>query len=454
MRPVPGSLALAVLLLSALGCAPYGARMASVLDALGQADYARALAGLDSRPQPRSVLWQEERGLLLRYVGRLEESNRAFAEALALQEDLYTRSVSNEAVSLAVSDALRPYRAPDYETPFLHLYPMLNYLELDDPENAAVEARALSRVLEDRRAVREDPSDDWGPGRLMAGLCLEASGESNDAWIAYRAAEAAFETQPCPAELLQVVREGIERTGEPSDSGAGPKAEPSGRVVVWVESGLLPLKQDVHLRVPIFKDEENWDPNRPDSWDRALGERTMRVFSGQPDFSGGKVAYLLDVALPVLPPPAPPPVCRLDLVCRPADPAGSGGISPKKGFADVPVAIDLDQIQRDQLARDYPVIAARAAARALLKGLATRSARRKSGELAGSIANLLGVATERTDTRSWVSLPARIGIVVLDLPPGEVSVTAVAGNRDPEGASGSFRLPSGGWHFYTCRVFP
>src|SRR5512135_1095304 len=130
--------------LALCGCAMFGPSNEPMLRALEREEYPRALAELDKHREEGSVHWQSQRGLLLRYNGRLGESNEAFAAALSRQEDLFTRSVSNEAAALAVNDLLRPYRARDYELPFLHVYPALNYLELGDLEGAMVEARALS----------------------------------------------------------------------------------------------------------------------------------------------------------------------------------------------------------------------------------------------------------------------------------------------------------------------
>ena len=97
--------------------------LVQAVEALEREDFSSALRTLEERPDPGSVLWQAERGTLLRRLGRYEESNQAFFEAARLQEERYTRSVSNEALALAVSDAVRPYRAFAFEAAFFHLYP-------------------------------------------------------------------------------------------------------------------------------------------------------------------------------------------------------------------------------------------------------------------------------------------------------------------------------------------
>lgn len=507
---------LLVLSCAAAGCSSYSGHMGPVLQALVREDYSTALSQLDKKPQRESALWQAERGLLLRYAGRLEESNEAFAAARSRQEDLYTRSLSNEALSLAANDAVRPYRLRDYEVPFLYLYSILNYLELGDQEGALVEARALSEALE-LRLAREDeiPGDpegeaaaDWGPGRLLAGLVFESGGEWNDAWVAYRAARAAYGFPQSPTALKNpeslvsgpdprltdplstLIEEGVARSAlqlglSREESGACDSAwirvsrteenGPPARLVLWVEDGLVPALEETHLQVPILKEERDWGEDRIEQWSRSVGNRVLDVSERRWNSGDLEVAYFLDVALPVLPSPAVSVPFAYTAHLRtlsqrnPADSARSTLGTPlaeadpilPEWLASVIPAEDVGELARRDLNHRYPGIAVRAAARALLKALAARAVEKRSGEVAGRLTNLLGVATERADTRGWSSLPRRIGVAVLGVPAaghagsfaGAVQVDG-PGPGAPLGAAGSFELTSGGWHFFSCRLFP
>jgi len=55
--------------------------------------------------------------------------------------------------------------------------------------------------------------------------------------------------------------------------------------------------------------------------------------------------------------------------------------------------------------------------RALVK-YATSEAVKNEDETAGAVVNLLGVLTERADTRCWLTLPDRLSVARLRLPPG------------------------------------
>jgi hypothetical protein len=73
-----------------------------------------------------------------------------------------------------------------------------------------------------------------------------------------------------------------------------------------------------------------------------------------------------------------------------------------------------------------PSIAARAIARAILKYAATKAAEKAGdkedkvlGKLFGLAVNAAGALSEAADTRSWETLPEKIFVADLSLPPGE-----------------------------------
>jgi hypothetical protein len=128
------------------------------------------------------------RGLLLHYAGLYEESNEVLQRAEAIIDDRYTKSVSLALLSIVTNDRALAWLPSDTERLMVNYYGALNYMALGDPEEAAVEARRLSRLLE----LGED--DDLEPDevamrellRYFAGSVFEASGNRNDAAVAYR----------------------------------------------------------------------------------------------------------------------------------------------------------------------------------------------------------------------------------------------------------------------------
>jgi hypothetical protein len=80
----------------------------------------------------------------------------------------------------------------------------------------------------------------------------------------------------------------------------------------------------------------------------------------------------------------------------------------------VPVA-PLSAMARDALDRAMGGILVRAVARALTKYLATEAAQDQGGEGVGLLVNLLGLALESAETRSWRTLPYEIRVATIEV---------------------------------------
>jgi hypothetical protein len=128
------------------------------------------------------------RGLLLHYAGRYAESNEVLQRAEEIIDDRYTKSVSVALLSLVTNDRALAWIPGDTERMMVNYYGALNYLALANPEEAAVEARRLSRLLE----LGEDDELDAAEIemrktlRYFAASVFEASGDHNNAAVAYR----------------------------------------------------------------------------------------------------------------------------------------------------------------------------------------------------------------------------------------------------------------------------
>jgi len=91
---------------------------------------------------------------------------------------------------------------------------------------------------------------------------------------------------------------------------------------------------------------------------------------------------------------------------------------------------DIDAIARASLDARMPAITARAIARAIAKGViqesvdtAGKQRNDDAVQFFGSmLIRILSVATERADTRSWLTLPANVQLARLALPPGSYTV--------------------------------
>ena len=133
-----------------VGCAVYRTGLGPVLDRLAQGDAEAALEQLERSPRENDALYQLDRGTLLREAGRLDESSRAFDDADRIAEDLYTRSVSNEAASLLTTDRVRPYRPAPHERLLARVYQALGRdaaLVLAEVQQAAERGNESARQI-------------------------------------------------------------------------------------------------------------------------------------------------------------------------------------------------------------------------------------------------------------------------------------------------------------------
>lgn len=161
------------------------------------------------------VLFYLDAGLLLHYSGDWKKSNEYLSEAERGIAELYTRSVSQAAVSFLLNDNALAYRGEDYEDVYLNLFKALNYLHLSQPDEAFVEIRraddkikalegkygelteALNRAPEAKVEIKSGTSRfrDSALNRWMSLLMYRNEQRPDDARIDQRKLEALWREQ-------------------------------------------------------------------------------------------------------------------------------------------------------------------------------------------------------------------------------------------------------------------
>ncbi len=393
-----------VVLLAGLagGCAAYGDWIHELEEDLAAGDYQGAMATLDEHGRGRrdAVLYLLNRGLLLRMTGEFAQSNAAFEEAKTLMERLSAVSVSEQAGALTVNDLMRSYAGEFHERVLLHLFAALNYLDLGQPREARVEILQLDELLEQ---LDSESLAGGAFARYFSGLVFDSLGEPDNALIAYRKAYQAYRTYPedaalgVPRQLQQDLVRLTERLGLLEEArrlrrefGMETTALPekgAGEVALILFSGLAPHKEESHVTVP--------------TEDGVLVSVAMPYYEGRLPHVRG---------------------LRLE---------ADGHRSEAERVEDINV------LAMASLERRRPLILARALARAVLKHEAVEKAEKQSDGL-GLLVNIVTVASERADTRSWSLLPSHIYLARLSLPEGEWHLRAwleddkgqVVGQRD------------------------
>lgn len=188
-------------------------------------------------------------GLAWHYAGQYERSNRYFTAAEKLADKLDMVSVSSEAASLLATDYILKYGGDDFEKLLINTYMALNYLLLDDLENAMVEVRRFNEKLKNYER-RCDCKYGINPfTEYLSGILYEMDGGFDDAYIDYKKV---YETLPdfalLPNDLIRLSgklnrEEDLDRWKDMFGV-QPPKADPNaGELVVVFECGLSPEKR-------------------------------------------------------------------------------------------------------------------------------------------------------------------------------------------------------------------
>jgi uncharacterized protein len=142
-------------------------------------------------------------GLLLSILGKYEESNDYFEKAFLFGEDYHINYI-NEAVAYFYNPNIIMYRGEDHEHLMLLYFKAINFLKLNQPENALVECRRLNirlNQLSDKYSSEKKFQRDAFVHNLM-GIIYQSTKDYNNAFIAYRNAVEIYENDY--AEMFHV----------------------------------------------------------------------------------------------------------------------------------------------------------------------------------------------------------------------------------------------------------
>jgi hypothetical protein len=405
------------------GCASYTDKALQVREPLLRGDIAKARAFLEKeKPGGDGLPYLMELGLVLRLQDEYAASNQAFDAAEILIDDLYTKSLSKEALSLATSDEVIPYDGEAWERVLINYYRAMNYADLGEFDEALVECRKINHKLK----VYAD-SDDSPPtyrtdafAEYLTALLYDASGMTNDAWVSLRAAdeayahyETAYGVRPPPflaQDLLRTAEmqgyaDDLDRYRERFTAVSWPQTAElleKGEIIVFYEEGYIPAKVQQSLTIPILRTE--YDDGKRHDLARTLSERARH--RDHPRYSKTELEYLLRIAVPSYPPPT-----TRELPGHAVVRAGSDSCRSE-------IAEDLGAIARKGLEDESGKIYFKTILRALGKYALTRSVDKNKGEVAGVLANIVTAVTEKADTRSWITLPNTIQIARVLVEPG------------------------------------
>ncbi|MEH6393877.1 COG3014 family protein [Pseudoalteromonas sp.] len=304
--------------------------------------------------------------------------------------------------ALLTNDSVIAYTPAPYEMSMLHSYKALGYLFKNDVEGALVEVRRANKVQTDALTANQDdidasvkeaqkhyPSMDDVIKNVkngyqnaftfyLSGLLYQSNKQYDDAYIDFKKA---LEINPENTYLQQDVmhlakRQGFDqdfaeykqRFGEPTKHTAN-----SGEVVVLIEQGLVPEKDEFVLRLPIYT-------------------------------SGGDARFY-SLAMPVYKDNAFIPAINEISIAAHALP-----LSP---------LVRLEALAAKTLEEQTPARVSRQILRLVAKEKVRAELARSGGDVGNILANIYNLASEQADTRSWLTLPNQISVARTQLSSGE-----------------------------------
>ncbi len=186
--------------LLAASCATWYQRTVAFQEAVekGNFEQAEKLLQKDKRQSrdKNKILYYLNQGYVNFMLGKYKESNAAFETAEQLTEEQH-KNVLTEAAVLVSNPEVRPYKPEDFEVIMINFYKALNYLQMNNMEDALVEVRKINirlQQLNDKYPDHKNRYQQDAFAQLLMGLIYDAAGEANNAFIAYRNAYNTYES--------------------------------------------------------------------------------------------------------------------------------------------------------------------------------------------------------------------------------------------------------------------
>lgn len=414
-RPLPAARVWATLCLAAFmaGCANMASHdeLASEVQTASRAGgvpaaIARLDASAPSEDDKKALLYNLERGELLRLENRYAASTESFLvadERVREWEDTAKtqpeKLMGNVGAAL-ISERLKTYEGEDYEKVFLTTRLALNRIALGDLDGARVDVK---RTHEREAVIAE----------FRAKEVAEAESE---------------------AESKGATKGGMELNGYPVETLDDPevlelKNGYSNALSHYLSGFLYEVLNEPDLAAPGYRHAIELKPGTAvlDEGLRGLDERTSFTWKRRQQMTD--VLFIVEAGdAPARKPQAftlPVPTGRGLVtasisypVIQPSQDAMLGRLSMDQHELALERVVDVNVMARRALKDQMPGMVLRGFTRALAKGVMQDQLQKNAGLLGALIGAVASVATEKADDRMWRMLPGRIYVARGYLPPG------------------------------------
>jgi uncharacterized protein len=145
------------------------------------------------------LLYYLDQGLLFQYGEAYDSSLQQLEMAEKIDDELYARSITNEAASLLTNDLLRPYRPRRYERILFHQFMAFDYIANNTFDDALVESRKMQLITDAYKSgdkIKEKYEDD-GMANYLSSIIYEAQDERDNSLISLYKSVDAYQHSPC-----------------------------------------------------------------------------------------------------------------------------------------------------------------------------------------------------------------------------------------------------------------
>ncbi|HEX2959576.1 MAG TPA: hypothetical protein VHO70_22260 [Chitinispirillaceae bacterium] len=177
-------------------------RQDNLANAALSGDYLSAVKKIQKKTQLygklNQFLYNMDIGVLFHYAQVYDSSNVYLLRAADIFQELFARSITNEAAAVLTNDNVRPYRSRPYELAMLHQLIAFNFQALGSNDEALVETRRAQLLFNEWE--RKDKSGNKFTNDPMfhytSSIAYDAAGEFDNAMISLYKAVEAFQKGP------------------------------------------------------------------------------------------------------------------------------------------------------------------------------------------------------------------------------------------------------------------
>lgn len=384
--------------LNMVSCATYQGKVAESRQYLSQGQYQLALDHLEplaNKDDGDQLVYLLDYAVALQMAGKVKESSKALEKADRLAEFQNYTSLSREAGSLLLNQEMVQYKGDSFEKIYINAFSALNYLELNELDEALVETRRMNEKYnllnhEERKTFEKNVF-----GKYLSALIWEANQNWDDAYIAY---EETYKLDPSIPSLPEDLIRSAKRARRMDSYQRWKKAFPQvTEQKEWYDKNYGEL-------VIIY--EQGWGPRK--------------VQLAGPGVYGG---YNLPVLQPVF----------NTTVQMKATVPGVGEFQSREIY-------DVEKAAIETLQNDYAWMSAKRLGAWATKEIVADQIRQKN-EALGAVAWLAMQLSERADLRQWSTLPQSVQAIRLPLKVGtyDVNLQGLSRGASPSGAQKSFQ---------------